>query len=90
MPQQSLLDPAPQIAGIGGDVRAHRPAQKMFARLAGQEGQPLDRGVADVAVDVRQIGADHLARKSFGVAPRPRAIRHNQLEKSSSGSRLGR
>jgi hypothetical protein len=37
----------------------------MFARLTGQEGQPLDRGVADVAVDVRQIGTDHLARKAL-------------------------
>jgi hypothetical protein len=107
MPKQSLLDPAPQIGRIGRDVRTHRPAQEMLARLAGQEGQPPDRGVADVAVNVRQTGADRLARKALRRRPKAaggaaqgsggaaagmaaEGMRHNQLENSSSGSRLGR
>jgi hypothetical protein len=65
MPQQSLLHPASPVAGIGRDVRAHRPAQEMVVRLTGQEGQPRDHRVADVAVDIHQAKPDHLARKAL-------------------------
>ena len=65
MPQQSLLHPASLVAGVSRNVGAHRPTQEMVGRLTGQEGQPLDRRVADGAVDIHRVRPDHLAREAL-------------------------
>jgi hypothetical protein len=51
------------VVGARHDIGAHRPAQQMLAGLPGQKGQPIDRRITDLSVDIGQVRPNGVERK---------------------------
>jgi hypothetical protein len=66
VPKQSLQDSLERLKRLEWNVRAHGPAQQMRRRLSRQECQARDCGVVNLAINIGQRDANHVASETPG------------------------